>query len=108
LKQQMQIWAHVRARCMTYGRNTYKDLEGGNQRLSSHTENVESQTIGIFVGMWYGRRWCRRWKQGIDEQCSNRLYLWCVRCSAQMSTTKIVNAIIDDPKLGRLNPNINF
>jgi hypothetical protein len=23
------------------------DLEGGNQRLSSHTENVESQSIGI-------------------------------------------------------------
>jgi hypothetical protein len=29
----------------------YMDLEGGNQRLSSHTENVESQSIGIFVGM---------------------------------------------------------
>jgi hypothetical protein len=28
--------------------------------------------------------------------------------AAQMSTTKIVNAIIDDPKRGRLNPNINF
>ena len=77
LKQQMQIWAHVRARCTTCGWNTYMDLEGGNQRLSSHTENVESQSIGIFVGMWYGR-WCRRWKQGIDEQsmvcmvlCSN-------------------------------------
>ena len=51
LKQQMQIWAHVRARCTTCGRNTYMDLEGGNQRLSSHTENVESQSIGIFVGM---------------------------------------------------------
>jgi hypothetical protein len=30
--------------------------------------------------------------------------LWCVWCSDQMSTTKIVNAIIDDPKRGRLNP----
>jgi hypothetical protein len=25
-----------------------------------------------------------------------------------MITTTIVNAIIDDPKQGRLNPNINF
>jgi hypothetical protein len=25
-----------------------------------------------------------------------------------MSTTKIVNAMIDDPKRGRLNPVINF
>jgi hypothetical protein len=48
LKQQMQIWAHVCARCTTCGRNTYMDLEGGNQRLSSHTENVESQSIGFF------------------------------------------------------------
>jgi hypothetical protein len=44
LKQQMQIWAHVGARRTTYGRNTYKDLEGGNQRLSqfSHGERGKS------------------------------------------------------------------
>jgi hypothetical protein len=46
--------------------------------------------------------------RGLRSDVAIDRLLWCVRSSVQMSTTKIVNAIIDDCKQGRLNPNINF